>query len=142
MLFRSFAIEQNGKFNGQNKLALRLIENEINNNLEFSENILADQIYYLAILYDLLIETESVLDTIKLESGENDQNGNGKNNNDKEPILLDGKDFEEDVVCGLKVVDREPRNILRTKTFSNDSVHNFFKVSVPEYDPFSGMFVD
>jgi len=57
-----FCIEQNAKFTANNKLALRLIEGEINNNLEWSTDILADQLTYLAILYDILVETEAVVD--------------------------------------------------------------------------------
>ena len=39
-----------------------MIEGEINNNLEWSTDILADQLSYLAILYDILVETEAVVD--------------------------------------------------------------------------------
>lgn len=53
-----FSVEQNAKYTSQNKLALRLIESEINNNMKFTDNILADQVSYLAILFDLLIEQE------------------------------------------------------------------------------------
>ena len=55
-----FSVEQNSKFTSSNKLALRLIETEINNNVSFTDNILADQMFLLAILYDVLVEIENV----------------------------------------------------------------------------------
>merc|ERR1711881_790335 len=55
-----FSVEQNSKFTSSNKLALRLIETEINNNVPFSDNILADQMFLLTVLYDVLAEVEAV----------------------------------------------------------------------------------
>jgi len=57
-----FSVEQNSKFTSSNKLALRLIETEINNHVPFSDNILADQMFILSVLYDVLVEVESVQD--------------------------------------------------------------------------------
>jgi len=109
-----FSVEQNSKFTSGNKLALRLIETEINNNVKFTDNILADQMFLLAILYDVLVEIEVVQ-----EAGEENVGG-----------LDDDNDSDMN------------NSLTRTKNFSNDLANTAFLTGVPQYDPFTGIFSD
>jgi len=63
-----------------------LIETEINNNVAFTDNILADQMFLLAILYDVLVEIEVV-----------QENNNSDSSDDLDNNITRTKNFSNDL---------------------------------------------